>query len=96
MNILLKPIITEKMTELSEKLNKYGFVVDKRANKLQIQEAVEKMYSVNVVAVNTMIYGGKPKNRFTKAGLVKGKTASFKKAILTLAEGDKIDFYSNI
>ena len=84
------------MTSLGEKLNKYAFIVDKRANKLQIKEAVENMYSVGVESVNTMRYGGKPKSRYTKGGMVKGKAASYKKAILTLAEGDKIDFYSNI
>jgi large subunit ribosomal protein L23 len=96
MEILIKPVITEKMTILGEKLNRYGFIVDKQANKLQIKKAVEEMYDVTVVGVNTIRYGGKAKSRFTKTGLINGKTGSFKKAIITLAEGDNIDFYSNI
>ena len=96
MEILLKPLVTEKMTELSEKLNRVGFVVDRRATKIDIKKAVEKMYDVKVVAVNTMNYQGKKKSRFTKAGAIEGRTASFKKAIITLVEGDNIDFYSNI
>lgn len=96
MDILIKPIVTEKMTIQGEKLNRYGFVVVKTANKLQIKKAVEDMYSVTVADVNTMRYGGKVKSRFTKAGYLVGRTNSFKKAIITLKEGDKIDFYSNI
>ena len=96
MGILIKPIVTEKMTIQGEKLNRYGFVVEKTANKLQIKKAVEDMYSVTVADVNTMRYGGKVKSRFTKAGYLVGRTNSFKKAIITLKEGDKIDFYSNI
>ncbi len=96
MEIILKPIVTEKMTAQGEKMNRFGFIVDKRANKIQIKEAVEEMYSVTVDAVNTMRYGGKRKSRYTKAGVVNGKTNSFKKAIITLVEGDSIDFYSNI
>jgi large subunit ribosomal protein L23 len=96
MEILLKPLVTEKMTELSEKLNRVGFVVDRRATKIDIKKAVEKMYDVKVVAVNTMNYQGKKKSRFTKAGAIEGRTVSFKKAIITLVEGDNIDFYSNI
>ncbi len=96
MDILIKPVLTEKMTIQGEKLNRYGFVVVKTANKLQIKKAVEDMYSVTVADVNTMRYGGKVKSRFTKAGYLVGRTNSFKKAIITLKEGDKIDFYSNI
>jgi len=96
MNILIKPIITEKMTALGEKLKRYGFVVDKSANKLQIKKAVEEMYNVDVREVNTMRYSGKSKSRFTKTGLISGKTKAFKKAIITIAEGETIDFYSNI
>jgi|TARA_B110000495_G_C22741348_1_gene434662 large subunit ribosomal protein L23 len=96
MKILLKPIITEKMSAQSEKLNRFGFVVDQRANKLQIKDAVEGMYGVAVESVNTMNYGGKRKTRNTKAGVISGKTNSFKKAVITLAEGDTIDFFSNI
>ena len=96
MNILIEPIITEKMTGISEKLNQFGFIVEKKANKVEIGKAVEKLYNVIPVSVNTMIYGGKRKSRHTKSGLIKGKTKSYKKAIVTLAEGDTIDFYSNI
>ncbi len=96
MEILLKPIVTEKFTEQAESLNRYAFVVDKRANKIQIKQAVEELYNVNVVSVNTMVYGGKTKSRYTKAGIINGRTNSYKKAIVTLAEGDVIDFYSNI
>jgi len=96
MNILIKPIVTEKLTSQVEDMNRYGFVVDKRANKLQIKEAVEKAYNVSVESVNTMRYGGKRKTRYTRSGLLSGKTESYKKAIITLAEGEVIDFYSNI
>ena len=96
MDILIKPIVTEKMTGQGEDLNRYGFLVHKDANKIQIKHAVEKMYSVSVESVNTMRYGGKVKSRFTKSGVITGKTKSFKKAIISLAEGETIDFYSNI
>ena len=96
MIIIKKPVITEKMTAISEKLNKFAFIVDKRANKLQIKDAVEKLYDVKVVAVNTMNYDGKRQARSPKAGVITGRTASFKKAIVTLKEGDTIDFFSNI
>jgi len=96
MDILIKPIVTEKFTEQSEEMNRYGFMVDKKANKLQIKKAVEDMYNVTVVSVNTMIYGGKRKSRYTRGGMVSGKTASSKRAVVTLAEGETIDFYSNI
>ncbi len=96
MNILIKPIVTEKMERLSDKLNQYGFVVDKRANKLQIKKAVEELYGVNVDSINTMRYGGKVKTRYTRSGYIAGRTNSYKKAVVTLKEGEKIDFYSNI
>jgi large subunit ribosomal protein L23 len=96
MNILLKPIVTEKMTSQGDKFNRYGFLVAKDANKIQIKKAVEELYSVTVDTVNTMRYGGKIKTRNTKSGLLVGKTAATKKAVVTLAEGNKIDFYSNI
>jgi len=96
MKFIIKPIVTEKMTELGEKLNRYGFVVDKRANKLQIKDAVEELYNVTVKEVNTMVYGGKTKSRYTKSGVITGRTNSYKKAIVTLADGETIDFYSNI
>ena len=96
MNVLIKPIVTEKMTALGEDFNRYGFVVEKNANKLQIREAVEELYGVKVSEVNTMRYPGKRKQRHTKSGVSVGKTASYKKAVVTLAEGEVIDFYSNI
>lgn len=96
MNIIKKPIITEKLTAQGEKMNRYGFIVDKSANKLQIKKAVEDLYNVTVVKVNTRIYGGKLKSRFTKSGIQIGKTASAKHAVVTLKEGDTVDFFSNI
>jgi large subunit ribosomal protein L23 len=96
MGVIFKPVITEKMTEKGEKLNQFGFLVDPRANKLQIQHEVETLYGVQVVSVNTMNYSGKRKSRNTKSGVISGKTKAFKKAIITLAEGETIDFFSNI
>ena len=83
MGIIMKPVITEKMT-------------DKRANKIQIKQEVQDLYGVQVLAVNTMNYSGKSKSRFTKSGVITGKTRAFKKAVVTLAEGETIDFFSNI
>ncbi|HOK61020.1 MAG: 50S ribosomal protein L23 [Tenuifilum sp.] len=96
MDILIKPVVTEKMERLTDKLNQYGFIVDKRANKLQIKKAIEELYGVTVDSVNTMRYAGKVKSRYTRTGVLVGRTNSYKKAIVTLKEGDKIDFYSNI
>ena len=96
MEVIIKPILTEKMTIQGEKLNRYGFIVDIRANKLQIRNALEQMYNVTVTDVNTINYMGKQKSRYTKAGLLVGRTNNFKKAIVTLKSGDQIDFYSNI
>lgn len=96
MNIIIKPVVTEKMERLGEKLNRYGFIVDKDANRLQVKEAVEELYGVTVKEVNTMRYGGKNKSRFTRTGVIAGKTSSYKKAIVTLKEGEQIDFFSNI
>ena len=96
MSIILKPIVTEKMTHLTEKLNRVGFIVDKKANKVEIKKAIEDFYNVKIVDVNTISYAGKTKSRYTKAGFIKGRTNAFKKAIVTLAEGEHIDFYSNI
>ena len=95
-NIIIKPLLTEKMTAQGEKLNRYGFVVSREADKGQIKAAVEKTYGVAVSDVNTMIYMGKAKRRYTKAGLLAGRTNHVKKAIVTLKAGDTIDFYSNI
>ena len=90
MAFIIKPLVTEKMS------NRFGFVVRPEANKLQIKAEVESLYNVTVVDVNTAVYAGKRSARYTKAGLVKGQKNSFKKAIVTLKEGDTIDFYSNI
>lgn len=84
------------MTNMGEDLNRYGFLVHKDANKIQIKKAVEKMYGVRVESINTMRYGGKVKSRYSKSGIISGKTKSYKKAIITLSQGETIDFYSNI
>ena len=97
MGIIIKPIVTEKQTAITEKFpNRYGFRVSPDANKLEITKAVEVMYGVNVESVNTMNYAGKKKSRYTKSGIINGKTSAFKKAIVTLKEGETIDFFSNI
>ena len=96
MNILKRPVVTEKMTAQSEKMGRYGFIVDAEANKLQIKSAVEKMYSVTVESVRTMRYGGKRKSRFTKSGAITGRKNNFKKAIVQLKKGESIDFYTSI
>lgn len=96
MSILKRPIITEKMTAQTEKLGRYGFIVDEKANKLEIKKAVEGMYNVTVDDVRTMRYGGKRKSRFTKSGVIAGRKNNFKKAIVQLKKGDTIDFYSSI
>ncbi|MCR5433357.1 MAG: 50S ribosomal protein L23 [Bacteroidaceae bacterium] len=96
MAVIIKPLVTEKMTGITEKQNKFGFIVRPDANKIEIKKEIEALYNVTVVAVNTMNYAGKSKNRYTKSGLIKGRTNAFKKAIVTLKDGDVIDFYSNI
>lgn len=119
MGIIIKPLVTEKMTAITEKSSvdktykakqgahrgeqvtiaaqpKYGFIVAPDANKRQIKEEVEALYNVTVLAVNTCIYAGKNKNRYTRSGLIKGRTNRFKKAVVTIANGQSIDFYSNI
>ena len=96
MSVLIRPIITEKMTSYSELYNRYGFVVDPSANKLQIKEAVETAYGVSVTSVRTMNYGPQRKTRFTKTGIQHGKTNAYKKAIVDVEDGDVIDFYSNL
>ena len=96
MGMIVKPLVTEKMTAVSEKLNRFGFVVRPNANKLEIKREIEALYNVTVVDVNTMRYAGKDKSRYTKSGLISGRSNAFKKAIVTLKEGDTIDFYSNI
>ncbi len=96
MSVLIKPIITEKMTAESELRNRYGFEVDPGANKIQIKEAIEAVYGVTVEKVRTMNYGPTRKMRYTKTGVQTGKTKTYKKAIVHVAEGDVIDFYSNL
>ncbi len=96
MSVIVKPIVTEKMNKQGDALNRYGFIVKEDVNKLQIKKAVEEMYNVTVADVNTLRYAGKNKTRYTKSGVISGRTASYKKALVTLVEGDKIDFYSNI
>ena len=95
MSILIKPLVTEKFSAMNE-LGKYGFVVERSANKVQIRQEVEKKYGVTVEFVNTMVQPGKSKSRSTKAGVIKGKSKTYKKAIVKVADGDIIDFYSGI
>ncbi|MEZ4757148.1 MAG: 50S ribosomal protein L23 [Flavobacteriales bacterium] len=94
--IIIRPIITEKMTAQGEKEGRYGFVVAKTSNKVQIKQAVEKEYSVTVTGVRTMICRGKNRTRYTKTNILKGRTPSFKKAIVTVKSGEVIDLYSSI
>ena len=97
MAFIIKPLVTEKMTKITEKQeNRFGFIVRPEANKLQIKKEVEDTYNVTVISVNTVRYAGKRSSRYTKAGLVRGQKNAFKKAIVTLKEGESIDFYSNI
>lgn len=97
MGYIIKPLVTEKMTALTEKRNNvFGFIVRPEANKLEIKAEVEGRYNVNVKSVRTMRYAGKSKSRYTRAGLVRGRSNAFKKAIVTLNDGETIDFYSNI
>ena len=96
MRIIIKPIITEKMTHQGETLNRYGFFVDRKANKLQIKQAIKDLYGVEVESISTLVVFGKKKSRYTKGGVISGRSASRKKAIVTLAKGETIDFYSNI
>lgn len=94
--ILLRPLITEKMTAQTEKNNRYGFIVAKGANKIQIRKAVENQFQVKVLDVRTINVDGKARSRFTKTGVISGRTSSYKKAIVQVADGDVIDFYENI
>ena len=96
MEISIKPIVTEKASKLTEKLNRYTFAVSPEANKYQIKSLVESLYGVKVTRVNTINVRSKNKSRWTKSGLLRGKTAAWKKAIVDLADGQNIDFYSNI
>ncbi|MDR2841495.1 MAG: 50S ribosomal protein L23 [Paludibacter sp.] len=96
MAIILKPIVTEKLTKLGETFNRYGFRVELTANKIEIKKAVESMYNVTVTDVNTIRVAPKKKSRFTKAGTIKGAASAYKKAIVTVKKGETIDFFSNI
>lgn len=97
MTFIIKPLVTEKMTKITEKRpNRYGFIVRPEANKLEIKNEIEAQYNVTVADVNTARYAGKRSSRYTKAGLIRGQKNAFKKAIVTLKEGETIDFYSNI
>lgn len=94
--ILIKPVLTEKANAQQEKLRRYAFRVDRRANKLEIKKAVEEFYGVTVVDVNTSVVPGKTKTRSTKAGYIQGRKSAYKKAMITIAENETIDLYSNI
>ena len=96
MSIIIKPIITEKITKDGEVFNRFGFVVDKKANKVQIKKAVEATYGITVVNVNTMNGRSDRSTKYTKSGLITGKTNAYKKAIVQVQEGETIDFYNNI
>ncbi|MFT6854344.1 MAG: large subunit ribosomal protein L23 [Cyclobacteriaceae bacterium] len=95
MGVLIKPLVTEKVSAMNEH-GKYGFMVDKKANKVQIKAEIQKTYGVTVESVNTMIHPGKSKSRHTKSGMIEGKSPSYKKAVVKVADGDIIDFYSGI
>ena len=96
MSIIVKPIITEKITKDGEIFNRFGFVVDKKANKVQIKKAVEATYGVSVVSVHTMNVRPDRTTKYTKSGLISGKSNAYKKAIVQVQEGETIDFYNNI
>ena len=96
MSIIIKPIITEKITKEGEIFNRFGFVVDKKANKVQIKKAVEATYGISVVSVNTMNYRADRTTKYTKSGLISGKTSAYKKAVVQVKEGETIDLYNNI
>ena len=95
-DVLIKPVLSEKVNRLTEKFNRYTFIVDRRANKLEIKKAVEEFYGIQVQEVNTLVMPSKAKVRNTKAGLISGRKPAKKKAIVTVAEGESIDLYSNI
>lgn len=94
--VLVKPILTEKADRLTEKLNQYTFIVDRKVNKVEIRKAVELIYNVAVEAVNTTVIPGKTKNRSSKTGVIRGSRPAYKKAIVTLAKGEEIDLFGNI
>lgn len=94
--ILIKPLVTEKMSAQTDKLGKYGFIVNVDANKIEITQAIEKAYGVKVEKINTLRYDGKRKFRYTTKGIIEGRAPGYKKAIVSLAAGDTIDFYANV
>ena len=96
MGIIIKPLVTEKMTAITDKLNRFGFVVRPEANKREIKKEVEALSNVTEVDVNTLRYAGKNKRRYTTEGIISGRTKANTKEVVTLKEGDTIDFYSNI
>ena len=96
MDIEIRPIITEKANRDSERFNRYTFAVSPDANKFQIKDVVEKLYNVRVEKVNTALYAGKRKQRYTKSGLIRGRKPAYKKDYVTVAEGQSIDYYNNI
>ncbi len=95
-DVLVKPVVTEKVNQQTEKFGRYCFMVDKKANKLEIKKAVEEFYGVSVTGVNTLVAPGKTKQRYTKAGFISGKKPAYKKAVVTLAKGENIDLYGSI
>ena len=95
-DVLIRPVLSEKVNSQTEKFRRYTFVVDKKANKLEIKKAVEEFYGIQVEDVNTMVMPSKAKSRNTKAGVVSGRKPSKKKAIVTVAEGETIDLYGNV
>ena len=95
-NILIRPVISEKMTKQAERLQQYAFIVSEKANRIEIARAIENFYGVRVESVNTMRYEGKKRSRITKRGIALGRTNSYKKAVVKLRKGDVIDFFSNI
>lgn len=94
--VLIKPILTEKANAQQESLRRYAFKVARKANKLEIKKAVEAMYGVTIIDVNTIVVPGKNKTRYTKKGFVQGQKSAYKKALVTVAEGETIDLYANI
>lgn len=96
MGVLVKPLITEKMSLLGERRGQYGFVCDVKATKPEIKAEIEKMYGVEVDKIRTLIVSGKRKMRFTKSGVSNGRTSNYKKAIVSLKDGQSIDFYESI
>lgn len=95
-DVLIKPILTEKVNKQTEKFRRYTFIVDRKANKLEVKKAVEEFYGVSVVEVNTLIIPAKAKNRQTKSGIISGRKPAKKKAMVTVAEGEEINLYGEI